>query len=104
MGNRAAWAPWTLLTIWAVSTMTVATWWTIGLVGSDVGCEFAPGTSLYGESSPSLIPPGRTCTWEYAGDTHVDGPDPARLLVLGVALAGGAGLIADRLRGRRVAV
>lgn len=65
---------------WLVS----AAWW------GDTACEFAPGSSLYGEATVSWLPPGRTCTYTdvIPGETHVDSPEWSRLVVLGVALLG----------------
>lgn len=51
-------------------------------------CEFATGSSLFGETGWSLLPPGSTCTFD-AGllgtevGPHVDGPSLDRL---GIAL------------------
>ena len=78
--------------------MAAMSWWLVGAFGSDLGCEYAPGTSLYGESSLSVVPPGRVCTHEVIGDKHVDAPDPARVLVLAFAVAGGVTLALDRRR------
>jgi hypothetical protein len=81
--RRAAFAIWAIsLTAWLAYLALEAYFAPLTI------CEFATGSSLYGEAGWSLLPPGSTCTFD-AGllgtdvGPHVDGPSLDRL---GIAL------------------
>ncbi|QIK65145.1 hypothetical protein G7072_01270 [Nocardioides sp. HDW12B] len=71
----------------AVSLLLVALW-LLFAEDSSLMCDFETASSFWGTAERSWFPPGTTCTWEIEGFRHVDRPDPSRLAVLAMAVAG----------------
>lgn len=88
--------------LWAVLWLTVSCAWIAlltleWLTHGPVSCPLEPGTSLYGTSSWSWLPPGRVCTWEITVDagtyTVTDEPPIARLGIAALLLLWGASIL-----------
>ena len=75
--SRLRFLPWSLLALAWIGSVAAEQL----LFGSDVGCELAPGSSVFGDAGWSWIPLGRTCTWVVDGATVVHGPSLTELLI-----------------------
>ena len=90
--RRLAWAAWLLCLLGFAGVLIVD-----AVTSGPTACELAPGTSIYGEASASLM--GTSCSWDVTlegGDTIrvTDGPSPARAGVAGALVLWGASLLA----------
>ncbi|MET1059045.1 MAG: hypothetical protein ABWX84_05585 [Nocardioides sp.] len=86
------WLVWSALGIWVVSLLLTGYYLAEPSLGF-AGCELVPGSSRYGESSRSWLPPGQTCTYALPaalgqGQPLIEEPPTLRLLVAGMALTG----------------
>jgi hypothetical protein len=89
MTYRGRWLVLASFVLWALCAFVVVAWLSpLGVADTD--CEFAAGSSRYGEASRSLLPPGTTCTYpDLRGlPAHIDSPSSVRLLVVAMAVVG----------------
>lgn len=75
--------------LWALCGLLVLGFLPLG----EASCELAPGSSFYGEASPSWLPPGTTCTYDLGPGipTHTDSPSPLRWVIVFMAVLGPLG-------------
>jgi hypothetical protein len=63
-------------------------WWLALGTDAMLMCDLGEGASVWGSADRSWLPPGTTCRWNVNGAEHIDRPDPARFVILAMALLG----------------